>query len=258
LGQSGGGAISSGPSTFSYIYAHDLGRCVMYLDTSGAANPTTAEYFYTGPYEATGPEHSELITLHHTAEVIFRWSIVTHIEGTGGWIPHSSATGASAKIYGNVIIDDTNHPAWGNGENGVIAADSAATGTHDFLVYNNTFIRCQSGGVDPQSIYGLNIGAWPSSEVRNNYYYITQDNPDATPLTQTHNHYQNSGATHGTNATSGSGNPFVSYTTYNFHLTANTTAGFTLGSPYNVDMFGTTRGCNGTWTRGAIQDTTGC
>jgi hypothetical protein len=229
----------------------------MYLDTSGSANPTTAEYFYTGLYEATTPEHSELVTLHHTAALTFRWSIVTHIEGTGGWIPHSSATGASAEIYGNVIVDDTNNPAWGTGENGVIAADSAATGTHDVHVYNNTFIRCQ-GLPDPQSIFGLNIGSWPNSDVRNNYYYITQDNPDATPLTQTHNHYQNSGATHGTNATSGSGNPFVDYPNYNFKLLANTATGFALSAPYNVDMFGTVRGCNGVVTRGAIQDTTGC
>jgi hypothetical protein len=88
---------------------------------------------------------------------------------------------------------------------------------------------------------------------RNNYIYLSDQNDPGGDITLSFNHFQNAGATQGTNATSGSGNPFVDYTNGNFRLASATTAGTTLASPYNTDMFGNTRGADGTWDRGALE-----
>ena len=51
----------------------------------------------------------------------------------------------------------------------------------------------------------------------------------------------------------GTVDPFIDSTAYDFHLNAATDAGLSLTAPYNTDMSGSTRGGDGNWDRGAYE-----
>jgi hypothetical protein len=55
------------------------------------------------------------------------------------------------------------------------------------------------------------------------------------------------------NAVTGTVDPLVDWKNGDFGLLDATEAGKTLPAPYNVDMFGTVRGGDGVWDRGAIE-----
>jgi hypothetical protein len=53
----------------------------------------------------------------------------------------------------------------------------------------------------------------------------------------------------------GTADPLINWADGDFHLKAATNAGHTLAAPFNQDMYGNTRGADGTWDRGAIEFT---
>ncbi len=235
------------PNTFEYLYIHDMGRCIVYVNTN-ATNVSTFSYIYTGKYAYTAGEHSELITLHGTAKVVWRYGVIRYIIGTGGFVPHDTSSATQLDFYGNVLYPDAAMGSWDTGINGYFATDSGGPGGNIFKIYNNTFINVPDGPIFGEGVFGKFV----SSVIQNNYFYLTTAT-GSTSFTHSFNHYQNSGAGNGTNITTGTGVPFVAYTTLDFHLLAATTAGTTLASPYNLDMFGITRGASGAWDRGAIE-----
>ena len=122
--------------------------------------------------------------------------------------------------------------------------------TTGLLVYNNTFYTCND------RVIGLLHNNDDTGEFKNNLVRSCGVGNDGTDdfnrLTHTHNFY--SSITDGpiTEATqqTNSSDPFTDSTNADFRVTANTTAGTNLGSPYDVDMCGVTRT---TWTRGAFE-----
>lgn len=237
-----------GPVTLSHAYLHDVGRCIFFLYSASYTNDFTVSYTYTGFHESTAGEHSEMTVLHNTAKFTFRWGVITHAEGTGGVIAGDDSIQKIAEIYGNVIYDTPNGSIAG-GNNGFFANDSAGSGAN-WKIYNNTFIGIDSG----VAIFGTCGLGCTNNVVANNLYYTTTADKSASGWgTQSFERFVDSGGTSGTNAISSSGNPFVNLTGYDFHLTAASTAGTPLSAPYNVDMFGVTRGADGTWDRGAVE-----
>lgn len=237
----------SGALDVSYVYAHDSGRCHFYHG-GGSTSTVTASYSYFGHYESVSAEHSEFAILRTTAPFILRWSVITHEEGTGGVIAGDDGP-STAEMYGNVFYDSNEFGAWGTGNNGLIGAFTLGSSAVNWRVYNNTFINIP---VD-LSIFGI-AGQSPSGNVAsNNYFYNSTNHEVISGWTQSFNHFQDSDVATGSNGTTGTGVPFTAFTSYDFSLSANTTAGTSLAAPYNTDWFGHVRGTPGAWTRGAVQ-----
>jgi hypothetical protein len=147
--------------------------------------------------------------------------------GTGTWY-----------IYGNIWHDPStsSYPRYLESQ------------TNNMLVYsyNNTLANIPYG-----TVLTSNGGTWSSSsQGRNNIYWNTNgtggfssDDYDFSNVSLSETHGQGKAS-----------NPFVSLTGENYHLTAHTNAGLSLGSPYNVDYDGNTRT---TWDRGAYEFATG-
>lgn len=238
----------TGPVTISHAYLHDMGRTIFYVN-GAAAYPMTAEYVYTGQHESSSGEHSEMTVIHSAATFIMRWSIITHEEGTGGVIGGDDCNNCRAEIYGNIFFNNGELPPWETENNGLFATDSSGR-TTDWKVYNNTFINLPSG----LATFGT-LGTQTGHVAANNYFYLSPNHDASDWGTERFDHFQNSGSATGTDATSGNGNPFVNYPVYDFRLNAATTPGQPLPPPYDIDMFGTRRGFNGNWGRGAIEFT---
>jgi hypothetical protein len=144
------------------------------------------------------------------------------------------------QIYGNVFENY-------NSGNGIIAITSSGMTAANMKVYNNTFYNCMSGWIAPSgSGYTYTGGA-----ADNNLFYDMSVSGAASGVTADYGaYYSCSGNAGDAHIVTGSGNPFNNLASGDFTLAANTTAGENLGSPYNVDPYGTTRT---TWTRGAFE-----
>src|SRR5581483_5080510 len=113
----------------------------------------------------------------------------------------------TAEIYGNIFNQTNEWGAWDSGNNGLIAAFQSGSSAQNWKVYNNTFINITS-----EETFGLS-GANPSgNQARNNYYYNSPNHGVDPGWSQSFEHFQSSGSTAGTNASTGSGNPFVNLT----------------------------------------------
>lgn len=241
--------INSQGCTFSYAWINNVGRCPV-LSRGGGNN--IFEYLLIGHYYADDDPHGESWVVDQTSgSTTIRWSLIEHIHSTGGIMFDNNNNHAHLlHIYGNVFYKPSSHDWVGN--NGVIGGWTGGNGEdcYGMRIYNNTFIS-------------MNVPAFTSfidrsgdNNARNNLFYNC-DSPSFNDI-QTHdyNHFINSGGAHSeANGTSAaSGDPFTAFASRDFSLTANTTAGVALSSPYDVDMFGNTRS---SWTRGAIEFTSG-
>jgi len=136
--------------------------------------------------------------------------------------------------------------------NGVIGGWTGGGGEdcYNMRVYHNTFIN-----IDVKVFFNAFTRAG-NLLAGNNLFYNCSGQIEYNYFSSDYSHYINSGGTNGeTNGTSaGSGDPFEDYVNRDFRVTANTTAGATLGAPYTTDMYGNTRT---TLTRGAVEYSTG-
>jgi hypothetical protein len=260
-GNDGNGSLNDGiatfpnritNSTFEYMYIHDMGRCIYFLT---GQNDIVIQYNYTGRYEATSGEHSELASVWASSgNIDVRYNIFTFYHGTGGWVWDNSGNhNWQLRIYGNIFWRDNSLSGQSNGENGLITGWTGGNGEDmfNYRVYNNTFYSISGSAMTVLGTTPIRSG---DSDARNNLFVDVSapkgGSPDWTAIT--HNHFSNSGSSIGTNATTGTVT-FVDAPSLDFTPTAATTAGTTLSAPYNVDMFGRVRGGDGVWDRGAIE-----
>jgi len=171
----------------------------------------------------------------HTNQIT-RWNWFEGPQNGTGVIVANNNDNVNAQIYGNVF----NNFSEGNG----IITGTSAGNLVSPQVYNNTFINCSGGGwiggnttgtpiVRNNLLYNMSASAAVSGDY--NAYFSTTNTPSET-------HRQ-----------TGSANPFVNLASNNVQLAAETQAGITLAVPWNVDVNGTVRGADGTWSRGAYQ-----
>lgn len=244
-----------GLNTIRYFYMHDLGRCNFITDIT---TDTTIEYGYAGTFNATGPQHAEAFQLINISGVVtVRYNIISyiHADSTGGIVIDTTG-GGRVDIYGNVFARQDGD-TWG-GTNGGAVTGSTGFPMNLVVVVNNTFVNHNNkpGGRDDTAL-SSSFGTVTNSQVKNNLFYNV-DTPGAgaawNPVE--YNHFINTTVV-GTNTSTSAGDPFVNRVGLNFYLIGATTAGVTLSAPYNVDMYGKTRGSDGTWDRGAIEYTGG-
>lgn len=158
--------------------------------------------------------------------------------GTTAEIAVWSWTGTSSgtEIYGNWFFSDRSsgrNSAIVVGGNGGSWIGDGADGT---LVYNNTF----EGFSEDSSNGDIDLNG-SSTVARNNLgYNLTGGGPLSISATTTsNNNYETS-------------DPFVNAAAHNYHLSG-ALAGFSLGSPYNIDPDGVTRGVDATFDVGAYE-----
>ena len=173
-------------------------------------------------------------------------SIIADVESTGGLMwDNSQNTSSHLYVYGNVFYQPSGS-SWGVA-NGVIGGWTGGNGEmmYNVLVYNNTFIN-----VNQESLSSF-PNTYGGCQAYNNLWYNCQAPGFSRFPTHDFNDFISSGGTQGeAHGISGSSNPFANFIGLDFTVTANTTAGINLGSPYNIDPAGKTRS---TWTRGAYE-----
>lgn len=231
--------------TIQYCYLHDAGRTLL-LSRGGSG--WLLEHSVVARNESTSTEHAEAWSLGNTSDTIVRYN---RFEGTMGTAILGNVTSTDPAtnwdIYGNVFLNCSSN-------NGAITTSSGDAWSKS-RVYNNTFI----GGVGYNQGVTPDVGAddW---QVYNNIWYDNAHVSFNTP--HDYNWFNSSGSQTETNIQNGSGNPFVSLSAGDFHLSTATKAGFTLSSSlpqgcaagtncYNIDPDGVRRGADGTWDRGA-------
>lgn len=248
--QAGLRANSCTNCTLSHWYMHDIGFIPFF---SGAINLVVEYGYMKNWYE--GASHSELCSCWDIGNSAigthtFRYNLFTDIKSTGGimW-DNKTNRAAELRVYGNVFYKDPAVPM-NNCCNGVIGGWTGGNG-EDFYnahVNNNTFVNLT--GAEVLSTFPIRNG---SNEARNNLFYAVS-NPGGGTTWQTisYNHFISTSPI-GTNASTSSNSPFINITSLDFRLNQPTPAGTALSAPYNVDMFGKTRGADGVWDRGAVE-----
>jgi hypothetical protein len=146
-------------------------------------------------------------------------------------------------VYGNIFVDCT-------AGNGIVSGTSVGH-LAGVLVYNNSFIRCSSGGWfsggsgSPSGnvaynnlVFDMAAGIGSGIDFNDyNVYFQAVDAPAEAHGQEAHGQVS-------------AADPFVNQAEGDFHLQGHTDPGLDLGTPYDVDPDGNTRS---TWDRGAYE-----
>jgi hypothetical protein len=252
-------ALGSSNLTVSHSYIHDQGECNLHLLRN---TNVTIEYTWIARNHSSPAVHAEGIAAPEgTSNFVFRYNVMEDIEGTAYIATptgdHPACNGTLQRdwyIYGNVFMRrPTSSMATGNGV--VYVFDHRHTG--DFLFYNNSIINVENGFVGFESL-AASAGCGDSMRVQNNLWfnarYSMTPTQKVTDLTWSHNAYFATSTTDSDpNRQVGSQTPFANWTAYDFGLAFATTRGVSLPTPYNLDWFGSVRGVDGSWDRGALE-----
>ena len=248
-GYLGGGSYAVNNLTISYCYLDGWQGALM---TKGqGSHPYTGFVFqYNLCFNgfSSSANHGEWINPNEQplTGAIIRYNIFKGYSGSAGMtgtIVANNSSFSSGAIYGNVF-------------DGVKVGNGGITGTSagsmsSTLVYNNTFLNFTG---DSGAWLGGLSGQGSGNVGENNLVYNMPGSIGAIWTSDYDAFYSASGNPGESHQQTASGNPFTSYSTGNYSLTANTTGGANLGSPYNVDALGNTRS---TWTRGAFEYSSG-
>lgn len=229
-----------------------------------------------GKLYAQNPDyHGQTVQIFYGGDdIIFRWNIFEANEGQGlVQIAGIDSTTERVRFYGNIVFVDhkklPSTPGF-NSSGGIFGDAWNYNNLSSIYLYNNTFVNIGGdyGGVARFSILspGNNLYSY------NNLFYNCES---ITYSGWTAYGYHASGggdSAGGTNEQTGlKASIFMKYSSNNFNLSSGTTDGLTLtlqswwqDAPdsffgqldYDTDMFGTIRGEDGVWDRGAIEFST--
>ncbi len=242
--------------TISHSYFYGWGQALVMAGRSTWSNVTWEYNVYEQMYTSqTYNFHGNPINAlwSPATNLIVRYSLFYGTYGDGGLSEVISANGSqitNSKIYGNVFDQGWTGRAIIGG-NGQVASGLAAISNS--YIYNNTFLNSALGKPQPGGgLAGVDSGSG-NTFVNNLAYSANATVSSVASGGEHHNEY-----IYTTNTPSGTGDvvisantsPFIDWTTKNYALTGNTTAGATLGSEYGYDARGRART---TWTRGAFE-----
>jgi hypothetical protein len=145
----------------------------------------------------------------------------------------NSAGWANTKIYGNVFWT-TNSSSM---QDGIVVVGGSSDSVTGVVFHNNTLAGFEQGNI---AVLIRGSGAACSNN-------LSYDNVSSVA-------YSGCSGSSNINVTS---NPFVNYSSGNFRLNAATAAGYSLSSPYNIDLLGNVRGADGNWDLGAFEYASG-
>lgn len=194
-------------------------------------------------------EHSEVMDIYGRGPFILRYNIFRNFRSTGN-VQFSDGL-QDLQAYGNLFTGDGG--AGYTDDLSRVFDSFGGESVSGVKLYDNTFVDISPGGTLFQ------YGSFANSEVRNNIFYNVKNrngqlSVGTQGVTLSHNWYYDVGtAPTESNRQIGTGDPFVNRAGKDFRLKAATDAGMNLGSPYNVDRDGKTRGADGVWDRGAYE-----
>lgn len=220
-----------------------------------SANAVIVDHCFFSENLSVSAKHGDVFEHDGTgADHTYRFNYFYNCVGTYCMSDQSGAGALSdVKIYGNIWEWTSAAPARGF-DNGLVATDSAGTGISGLRFFNNTIYGfsehsgCHSG-------FYINAGA-SDNVVSNNIWYGFNDAGNNMDVgwtgitTHDYNTFRYAGTQSEANSQALSADPFTSAAGHDFSLSANTTAGAALGSPYTTDIVGSTRT---TWSRGAFE-----
>jgi hypothetical protein len=197
-------------------------------------------------------QHSEVFQLANTNNITIRYNVVedlldpstTYIEPQQNGGPEP----VGIYVYGNVFHGISS----GEGsENPSILSLTSGEVADTVYIYNNTFYglhACSPSEGMADSGIGCSSGGknCTNTIVRNNIWQSCVYGPGLAGVTTQDHNLLNTGGANFVNAAAG-----------DFHLAASTTGGVALGSPYNIDADGNTRGADGVWDLGAYEYVSG-
>jgi len=242
-------------SQSSYIL---IERC--YVKRYGKLAPGSPDY------------HGQTVQIFYGGDdIILRYNVWEACEGQGlVQIAGIGTTSENIRFYGNVVFVDYNKSPSSPGFNtsgGIFGNAWSYNAVNNVYVYNNTFVNI---GGDYGGVAVLrNIGPGSNWYTYNNLYYNCESDSVSGFTT---NAYQATGggdSPGGTNLQTGMASSiFQSYTGDDFRLASATTAGLDLTAQSwwdsnadsffgtldsQEDMYGNSRGSDGTWDRGAYE-----
>jgi len=262
-----------GPSLINHLYGRDAG-CV-YLQYDGSHRTVSNSYFWgTEVNGASGGCHgqAEFYSPPDSNYSNFN-NVYRDITGSDIWTWANPGTGISNNLvfYNDVIYnspsftkpDGTDNLYLGTVTDGVIGCFNSGVVCTNITFVQNTMVNLGWG----TGLYICDSAAGCSATIENNLWYemytpsgavggTAFTAPAGGTFTQTYNSFLSSGSSEpkGTQDVSDASapNPFVSWTTGNFHLAsenADWNGELALGAPYTTDASGVTRSTD----RGAYQ-----
>lgn len=228
--------------TISHVWTRNGDNCPFNIFVS---TNWVVEYSSNSEFASSEEHHAEIFFLYGKGGGEIRYNLFRWAESTGGIMVHNPDE-AAVHIHGNVFYRASGE-TWSYGGDGLVGTwtNRADLECHNLYVVNNTFINIPDNAAGPIGTTPGSVRVW-----KNNYFYNSDTGLPNAAWTADYNHYQDSGSESESNGTTGTGDPFVDFASYDFRLESNTTAGEDLGSTYGTDMLGNTRT---TWTRGAIE-----
>lgn len=190
-----------------------------------------------------GDNHGDVINAYYTVNDMhvrdnkFRHLYTAHCGycGSTGWIPYCCGS-SGLRVYRNWVYDF-------RGGDGLVGYSTCSPSDcpSDSVISQNTFDHVSIGptGTDCcDADGGIQLGNG-TSNVANNNIWMNTDAPTFTGVTHNYNAFSDASAHGEANAQQNfATSNFVNYAAQDYHLTVGTTAGTTLGSPYNVDFDG--------------------
>lgn len=215
--------------------------------------------------------HGEIFALGGDNNII-RWNYWERCNGTG-CVASNGPSLTNFEVYGNVmnwVARDI------SGGNGAVSGAGAAT-LSGFKIYNNTIIQPTHNTTPENMTFGwMHTNGGPGgNDAKNNIIMYNCVYDGEVGDTTSYNTYLSCLSGHTpyseTGRQTGSFDPFVdsiyapglgdyrlnAYEPADCSSTSILCAGTSLSAPYNVDMFGNTRGADGVWDRGAFEYNSG-
>jgi hypothetical protein len=232
-------------STVSYCLFDGMQGAIQGNGTGGGNSGIVFEHNICLNGASTAAHHGEQIDTNAApfVNLVVRYNTFINCTGTGVVVANNNNINGAA-VYGNVFANC-------NTGNGIVTGTSIGV-LNNVLVYNNTFSK-NTGGVWFNDGTGGSGGIPSGNVVQNNLVFGMSANITGTPSIDYNAYYQCTSAPAETHGATSAINPFVNSASNDYRITAVTTAGLTLASPYNLDPLGTTRGAGGVWSRGAYE-----
>jgi hypothetical protein len=251
VGQTGPNSVRGmtlyGSNFFSiqYVYLHDSGCDLISMNVM---NDFTIEYSKLARNRQTASGcHGDVIEyqINDANNFVIRHNFFEDIVGSYAFGSHGP-TITGYEIYGNIFYW-TIEPFFGNGLVGCLSSSGIL---NNVRFYNNTL----SGNLTEMvGNIGFGILRGTGNQAHNNIWHTLSGSDFShgfSNTTHSNNTFYNGSGGAEENLT---GNPFVSIANRDFRLSAGTTAGLTLGAPYNQDALGNVRGSDKIWDRGALE-----
>ena len=226
--------------TLEYLYIHGCNRAHIMTNATNINNWLLQySYFYKS---STDPSHHfATFRIDAGENITIRHNVFEDVSSTGCIGNYGSAN--DVKIYGNVFKASV---GWAAGADAIFTNTGSTVATN-YKIFNNSFVNWQDA-----QVIRLDAVMTGNNIAYNNIFYNTVDGiPHRTGVVSDYNWYYPSFEHGEAHSVVGAGDPFVSWSTGDYRLTAPISSGLALESPYHQDAFGYVRSGSGAWGIGA-------